>query len=121
MTHHLEPDLRAALSELKNTIPRLALVLALDQRADEDAAWLKLIELKLLPRLAPDFPLVGGDLRRGVIGQIDPVQFPGRGNVLSPTGGRAGMKPSGPGGADPAAPAPGRGLATAVRALRLCP
>ena len=78
-----------AVARLKDTAVRLSDLLALECRPAVEA-WQQAVEVRLLPRLKPDFPLVAAVCGGGSSGKS--TLFNALvGRPLSPTGGRAGI------------------------------
>ncbi len=78
----------AALKALRRDIPRLAETLRVeDPRMD---TWTRVLDLKLFPRVNPDFPLIAAICGGGSSGKSTLFNTL-VGDALSPVGGRAGM------------------------------
>lgn len=78
-----------ALRDLRRLLPEAVQVLGLDS-ADLLRAWTQALDVKLLPRLAPDFPLVAAVCGGGSAGKSTLFNSLA-GQPISPTGGRAGL------------------------------
>jgi len=78
----------AALKALRRDIPRLAEMLHVEDPAMD--TWTRVLDLKLFPRVDPDFPLIAAICGGGSSGKSTLFNTL-VGGALSPVGGRAGM------------------------------
>jgi hypothetical protein len=78
-----------ALSNLKESIPRLAQLLKFGDGPDI-ASWIHIVEAKLIPRFSSDFPIVAAICGGGSSGKSTLFNSLS-GERLAPAGGRAGM------------------------------
>lgn len=89
MDNLYEPNVYNALRQLRYDIPRLTQMM--DSDRDEDmATWIKIVDIKLLARLAPDFPLMATICGGGSSGKSTLFNTL-VGEHLSPVGGSAGI------------------------------
>jgi len=87
--NHLERSIEQDIKILRETVPQLMERLRLGQDADI-TTWQALIDKKLLPKLAPDFPLVASICGGGSSGKSSLFNALIQKNI-SPTGGTAGI------------------------------
>jgi hypothetical protein len=85
----MEPTIYNALKGLRNEIPALAQLLELGD-AQELTSWRNIIDVKLLTRFSPDFPLVAAICGGGSSGKSTLFNSL-LGEKLAPSGGKAGM------------------------------
>jgi hypothetical protein len=85
----MESELHTSLRQLRDDIPLLAGLLKLDA-TEQLQAWKSVLDTRLLPRFAPDFPLIAAICGGGSSGKS--TLFNSLLNArLAPAGGRAGM------------------------------
>jgi hypothetical protein len=85
----MDPTIYKALKGLRNDIPALAQLLDLGDE-QELTSWRNIIDVKLLTRFSPDFPLVAAICGGGSSGKSTLFNSL-LGEKLAPSGGRAGM------------------------------
>ena len=85
----MDPTIYNALKGLRNEIPALAQLLDLGDE-QELTSWRNIIDVKLLTRFSPDFPLVAAICGGGSSGKSTLFNSL-LGEKLAPSGGRAGM------------------------------